>query len=269
MSYNLGQIEPDQRTELYADRREEEPQPRRLLATVMVLAVMGVFAGGLWFAYVEGTRHEGGTAASSDVPLIRADSHPDKVKPAQPGGMQIPDRNMLIYGEDRSMVEHLLPPPENPMPRPVLPPVPAETSPPLALPATAASAVPAPPPAIPAQTAAVAATAPSPPAAVPQTKSPPATAKREATRPLPARGGGVRLQLGSVRSEDLARSEWERIKRKNPDLLGELSASAIRADLGDKGVYYRIQTGPVGDLAAADRICGELKERNVGCILVR
>jgi len=80
---------------------------------------------------------------------------------------------------------------------------------------------------------------------------------------------GTRLQLGSLRSEDAARQEWERIKRKNSDLLGNLSATPVRAELGDKGVYYRIQAGPIADLAAAERICGELKQRNIGCILAR
>ena len=62
------------------------------------------------------------------------------------------------------------------------------------------------------------------------------------------------LDPASLRSEDAARQEWERIKHKNGDLLGNLSATAIRADLGEKGVYYRIQTGPVADPAAAERI---------------
>jgi hypothetical protein len=89
------------------------------------------------------------------------------------------------------------------------------------------------------------------------------------TPPKPTPASGTRLQLGSVRSEDAARQEWERIKRKNTDLLGDLSATPIRADLGDKGIYYRIQTGPVSDPAAADRICNELKQRNIGCIIAR
>jgi hypothetical protein len=77
---------------------------------------------------------------------------------------------------------------------------------------------------------------------------------------------GTRIQLGSVRSEEAARQEWERIKRANTDLLANASATPTRADLGEKGVYYRIQTGPLAD---ADRICSELKRRNVGCIIAR
>src|SRR5438477_3005932 len=53
-----------------------------------------------------------------------------------------------------------------------------------------------------------------------------------------------------------------RLKREQPDLLGKLSAVAVRADLGDKGTYYRIQAGPLSDGAAAERLCGELRQRS-------
>ncbi|MGH7062377.1 MAG: hypothetical protein ACREFH_18445, partial [Stellaceae bacterium] len=143
MSYPLGSAEPEHSSGLYAEPREEEPpQPRRLLTIAAGLAVMVLFAGGLWLAYVAGTRHGGG-AGAADVPLIRADARPDKVKPDKPGGLQIPDRNMLVYGEDRNMVEHLLPPPEQPMPRPAPPP--AMAAPPVAEPPAAASEPAAPP----------------------------------------------------------------------------------------------------------------------------
>ena len=124
MSYHLGQIDPEERTGLYADPRDEEadPPPRRVLRIVGALLIMALFAGGLWFAYVEGARHMAGTGGSGDIPLIRADTRPMKVKPAEPGGMPIPDRDMLIYGQNRPMVEHLLPPPEQPMALPAPPP---------------------------------------------------------------------------------------------------------------------------------------------------
>ena len=69
-----------------------------------------------------------------------------------------------------------------------------------------------------------------------------------------------------MRSEEAAVQEWNRIKRANSDLLGSLAATPVRADLGDKGVFYRLQTGVVAD---ADRVCRELNRRNVGCIIVR
>jgi SPOR domain len=264
MTYHLGSIDPDLRTELFADARDGEPQPRprRVLAAVLALLVMGLFGGGLWFAYVQGTRHAGGgDAASGGIPLIRADERPTKVKPEKPGGMEIPDRDKLIYNPTRPVVEHLLPPPEKPLPRPAPPP--PSPAPQREQPPATASSTPASPPA-------------PPPAAIPQaqqsTTAPPGKPPPpQAAPPKTAAPGaaGTRLQLGSVRSEDAARQEWERIKRKNADLLGTLSATPIRSDLGDKGIYYRIQTGPVADQAAAERICGELKQRSVGCLIAR
>ena len=264
MSYHLGPVDPDRRAEVFADARDEEPprRPRRVLATVLALLIMGLFSGGLWFAYVQGKHHTGSDAASGDVPLIRADERPTKVKPEQPGGMEIPDRDKLIYNPTRKVVEHLLAPAEKPMPRPT-PPMPSQTE-------AARSSTGAMPPA--------SGTPENPPAATqmaqPQQQaaaspSKAAQAPSSPSKPAAAQAAGTRLQLGSLRSEDAARQEWERIKRKNSDLLGSLSATPVRADLGDKGIYYRIQAGPIADPAAAERICGELKQRSIGCIIAR
>jgi hypothetical protein len=270
MSYNLGQIDPEERTGLYADPRDEEadPSPRRVLRIVGTLLVMALFAGGLWFAYVEGARHAGGTGGGGDIPLIRADTRPMKVKPAEPGGMPIPDLGMLIYGQNRPIVEHLLPPPEQPMALPTPPP-------PAPKPAVSAAAGAAPTPA-PSTVApeshtvpAVAAARPGQLASLPPANPQPTPSKPTEAASQPGKAGGVRLQLGAVRSEGVAREEWARIKRSNPDLLGHLTAVAVRADLGDKGVYYRIQAGPVGDPATAAQLCGELRQRHLACIIVR
>jgi cell division septation protein DedD len=265
MSYNLGSVDPDRRAEVYGDVHDEEPprRPRRVLATVLALLIMGLFSGGLWLAYVQGKHHTGGDAASGDVPLIRADERPTKVKPEQPGGMEIPDRDKLIYNPTRKVVEHLLAPAEKPMPRPVPSPTPLQTdaarSSTGTMPPT--SGKPEDPPAV-SQMA-----QPQQQAATPPTKA--AQVSSIPSKPAAAKAGGTRLQLGSLRSEDAARQEWERIKRKNSDLLGSLSATPVRADLGDKGIYYRIQAGPITDPAAAERICGELKQRSIGCIIAR
>jgi hypothetical protein len=267
VTYHLGPIDPDRRTELFAEADEGEPQqrPRRVLRVGLSLLVMGLFSGGLWFAYIQGTHHAVGDAQNGNVPFIRADERPTKVKPDQPGGMEIPDRDKLIYNPSRKVVEHLLPPPETPMTRPVSPPPQSEAAP---APASPASGTPENPAAA-QQTSQPQQQAAAPPGSPAATGSKAAQAPAGPPRPVNAKGAGARLQLGSLRSEEAARQEWERIKHKNADLLGSLSAVAVRADLGDKGVYYRIQTGPVADPAAAERICGELKQRNIGCIIAR
>jgi cell division septation protein DedD len=148
----------------------------------------------------------------------------------------------------------LLPPPEKPMPRPA------------ALPA-------APPPDAPRSpsgpTSGAAASAPSsqPQQAVGKPPVKPASVTSPTAKPETAqKNDGMRIQLGSVRSEEAAHQEWDRIRRANPDLLASITATPVRADLGDKGVFYRLLTGPIAD---ADRICGELKRRNIGCIIAR
>jgi hypothetical protein len=245
---------------------EAAPRDRRLPMVLLSVFAMALFAGGLYFAYVQGTHHPAVIARSEPVPLIRADDHPTKVKPDQPGGMAIPDQNVSLYNEKAggSQVEKLLPAAEQPMPRPAPPPASAATAPSPATPATSpagAAAPSAPPDALKnaAKPVALAAKANVP-------DKPPASAQTSAA---PAGKGPVQLRLGSLRTPEAAREEWAKLKRENADLLGKLTAVAVRADLGDKGVYYRIQAGSFDDAAEAERLCGELKRRNLGCILAR
>jgi cell division septation protein DedD len=258
MSYQFGRVDPDERLDYVEELpAEEEYRPRsRLPGALLAIGVMAVFAGGLWFAYHEGTKHaavstlvSGTPSASSDqVPLIRADPDPVKVKPDKAGGMSIPDKDDPIYSmrPDGSHIEKLLPPPEAPTPRPTAPPPPVAAAPP------APVAQPAPPP--PAQIAAL-----PKPAAKPA--DPPA-------KPVAA-GSPTKIQLASLRTPDEARDEWQRLKRDNADLLGKLTAVAVRADTGDRGIWYRVEVGPVGDRAAAVRLCQALKDRGLGCNLVQ
>ncbi|HEX3497969.1 MAG TPA: SPOR domain-containing protein [Stellaceae bacterium] len=236
----------------------EEGPRRRLRGPFLILLVMVASAGGVWMAYTRS--HD---RAPGEVPLIQAEQGVTKTRPQQPGGMTIPDQDKLVYtqGRGQPQVEKLLPPPETPLPRPTPPPEaaapppspPAPTGPPAGdavAAAPSAAPVPAAPP------------APSPVAAAPA--APPAAALT-----TPSAGGGYRLQLGAFRNPEGARQEWDKIHRANSDLLGNLTATWPRADLGERGTFYRIQTAPLSDGAAAERLCGELKRRNVGCILIR
>src|SRR5438477_1995389 len=102
------------------DRLDEFAAPRRRWPTAVLTGiVMAVFAGGLWFFYHQGVRKPA-PGPGGEVPLIRADDKPMKMKPDQPGGMPVPDQNVSVYNEKpgAAPVEKLLPPPEQPMPRP-------------------------------------------------------------------------------------------------------------------------------------------------------
>ena len=231
----------------------------RLATLLLGIAVMALFAGGLWVAYVAGTHHLVDGSGGS-VPLIRADAAPSKIRPEQPGGMKIPDQNVSIYSEGGggAAVEKLLPAAEQPMPRPAPEREPASPSPAAGAPPPAAATGSTPGSAAPAPTAAAPGSAA--PSAQPALAASPA--RGDATRP-------VRVRLAALRSVAAAREEWARAKRVNPDLLGGLSGVAVRVDLGDQGIFYRVEAGPFADVAAAERLCGELQRRNQGCILAR
>ncbi|HXP30823.1 MAG TPA: SPOR domain-containing protein [Stellaceae bacterium] len=298
MSYR-SEIETDE-----VEARATEPRRRGrnqpISAAIAVLILLAAITAVLWVGYRVMSRRAGG-----EVPLIRADQRPIKAPPAQPGGMQVPDQNIYILNRQQpldSRVEQLLPSPEAPLPRPTAPePALVDTpAPEAAPPAAPAAAVQPPPPPVSAQPAQAARTPPveavtparapalpppapaaaSPPQPVPPPASPDATAPpkpaapptpaaRTASLPPAAAGSGYRLQLGSVRSVEEAQREWDRLKQVEPELLGKLQADAVRADLGERGVFYRIEAGRFADPAEGERLCAELKQRNIGCILVR
>jgi len=264
----------------YESRRR--PGRRRLITSLVVLVALGGFVGIVWHAYNQG-KAGGGDAV---VPLLKAEDSPTKVRPDQPGGMDVPNQDKLIY--DRlapggqiaaPQIERLLPPAEAPVARP---PAPAAQAP-----ATAASTDLQPPPlgerqvttapspnAVPPQPP-IPVAPPAPSQAVPPSQAPAAQAPRPAPAPTqqaavapaaPIPSGAARIQLGAVRSADAAQKEWARLQTANRDILGGLTMNVVTADLGERGIYYRIQAGPAAD--AAD-LCNKLKARNVGCIVVR
>jgi hypothetical protein len=238
--------------------RRIKRRAHRGLAVVLALGVMGLSAGGLWVGY----RLSIGRAPSGEIPLIRADTDPIKVKPDDPGGMEIPNRDRFVFNPTGGMpAERLLPPPETPLPRPA-PAITTVGAQPSTEPVVAAA--PAPPaPAAAAPPPAAAAPAPAPVVPVPpQTAVVPPTSAGSDTK-------GFRLQLGAVKAPEFAKQEWDRIKRQNADLVGALSVSVDRVDLGDRGVFYRIHAGPIADAAQAERLCAQLRQRGVGCILAK
>jgi cell division septation protein DedD len=276
MAYALGPLRPDDRHGRIFQKR----RPRRLFMIALTsLAMLGA-AGGFLGIYRELTDF----AAPEDVPVLHADPQPTRHRPDNPGGMDIPGQGTMVldggHGEPKS--EQLLPPPEAPLPRPALandsppppaPPAPAAatpTAPPPPAPATAAAPAPivaaAPPP--------VAAIAPPPAAtphaqALPPVPAPAVAAAPPKAAPPPAEGKGYRLQLAAVRSPEAAKQIWERLKRQQGDVLGGLAYAEQRVDLGERGIFYRVQAGPIADAAKAEHECGELKRRGVSCLLVR
>lgn len=287
----------------YPERRTTR-RGRRFLAIAVAVVAFGGFAGLIYYAYSKGRE----AGSSSVAPIIRAGDGPTKVRPDQPGGMQVPNQDKEVYSRvspaqsGGSRVENLLPPPEQPLPRTALRQVPdppsghilgPATAPPLPPPPPIANlgappapetipTTPASPPAaatapVPPPTAAArpqsAPPVPSPPArttpqASPQPQAPPQTAAVGPGAVSPA-AGSYRVQLVALRTEQQALAEWEKLKKANPDLFNGLSPNVVRADLGEKGIYYRLQAGPLAGAAQATDLCEKAKSRKLGCIVVR
>ncbi len=79
--------------------------------------------------------------------------------------------------------------------------------------------------------------------------------------------GDYFVQLASVTSESAAGGEWAKLQKKFPGELGHLDYKVQRADLGERGTYYRIRVGPY-DKEFASSLCGSIKAQKPGGCLV-
>lgn len=94
-------------------------------------------------------------------------------------------------------------------------------------------------------------------------------APQAAQAPAEVAPGSWMIQLAALRQEPAARQEWQRIQGRHRELLGSMSLQLERADLGERGVYYRVQTGPLPNRATAVDLCAQLKSAGQDCIATR
>ncbi len=127
--------------------------------------------------------------------------------------------------------------------------------------------------------AAPAATAPRPPVANANASSAPLSLAPQAAEPRTrvasapsepaASGGGYVVQVSSQRSAADAQASYRTLQGKFPGVLGSRAPLIKRADLGDKGVYYRAMVGPFGSPEEASSFCGNLKTAGGQCVVQR
>jgi cell division protein FtsN len=106
------------------------------------------------------------------------------------------------------------------------------------------------------------------PAAEPQTRIANTNPVQTSPAPAPA-GGGYMVQVSSQRSEADAQASFRALQGKFPAVLGAHSPSIKRADLGEKGIYYRAMVGPFGTSEEASQFCGNLKSAGGQCVVQR
>jgi hypothetical protein len=106
-------------------------------------------------------------------------------------------------------------------------------------------------------------------AAVNPAQSLPGSSANLGANPTPATSGGYLVQVSSQRSEADAQASYKALQGKFPSVLGSRSPLIKRADLGDKGVYYRAMVGPFGSSEEASQFCGSLKSAGGQCVIQR
>jgi hypothetical protein len=283
---------------LHAERADhysaEKPARKSMFkgaATVffgLAVVTSGLGGAGYWFYHQGQPIQDDGK-----LPILLPDPSPIKLRPEDPGGMEVPHRNTTVYDQlndvdpDTNVVLQELPD----MPR--APEITAaakaaetavniEAADDVVETATSGAIEQSAKPDLAEGNASDAVSPPvvAKPELTDAEKALAAVAKREADAQKPAAPGPAarssnvslndfRIQLASVRDESAASAEWKRLSSKNKDLLGNLQMFVQRTDLGDKGVFYRLQAGPLTDASAAEKLCGDLKQRNVGCLIVR
>lgn len=80
---------------------------------------------------------------------------------------------------------------------------------------------------------------------------------------------GFLVQVASYTSEAAALTEAAQMKRRNADIFGDVGDHIIKADLGAKGTYWRLQFGPFTSQEESAGFCKKLKSRGLDCIVVK
>jgi cell division septation protein DedD len=258
---------------------------RWLPAAVVSVALVG-FMVLAWYAYHSGTQ----SINEEDLMVVEADQSPMKEKPLDPGGMKFPNQDKTVFetfagNSNPPKVERVMPAPEEPITRDL------DTSETktwindkLKTDDTAQAA---------GQEVATSASQAAAPAADKEivthvanpTKVEPVEVKPVEVKPVevkaapakpepapaakakaekPAASGSAKVQLGAYSSDAEAKAAWKKLQAKFPELAGK-TMQVVKADLGTKGVFYRLRAGGVADAKA---FCARLSAKGQACLPV-
>lgn len=250
---------------------DEAEGARGPLILALAGGVMLIFGAVIWNTYKAGVRTDAGA-----LPIVYADAEPYKTRPENPGGVIAPDQERRVYdeldGSDRSDAAFQTALNSEPTQDEVLqggPPInlkPGEETdidevsgiPRAALTQVEALSdlnnVPDAP-----STAALATT-------VEPVQHQPAVL--QTPRFAFSSSGEFLVQIAALRSQSAADAAWQKSVAGLPDMYAGAEKHVQRADLGAKGVFYRLRVGSFDQRADASTFCDALKEKDQTCIVV-
>lgn len=230
-------------TESWRTRREPTIDPHIRTMALLAIGVIGIAGLGIGGYAMLGHRMHA-------VPVVAADPRPVRVRPDNPGGLQVMGADELAGATVAGMAQ----PPEAPAPEALQAKIKAElraaavAAAPVAQPAPVVQAAPVP---VVKPVAPVVQAAPEPPV--------------EPPRPVVAKPvGTAQVQLGALDSEMAAKTEWQRLGHKMPELLASRQPAVLRAERAGH-VFFRLRTGGFADVAAATAFCAQVHAKGVGC----
>ena len=251
------------------------------LGTVLGVGLAGIVS---WFILSP----DYSSVQDAEIPVVRRPQAAIKVQPADPGGMEILNQDKTVYDivekKDSSdaKVENLLPPPEEP--KLVLADTSADSSPQavkekeVETPAIAA-------PQVTADTSAKVANS-ADAKLQPETQTPKEEPKEEIKieikQPEPSvvaskpkaqaqkeqaiANGSWQIQLISSPNKSAMEKAWNDLSKKYAVLKG-LPHEVETADLGSKGIFYRLKAGAFKERVEADKICNSIKSAGGSCLV--
>ncbi|WP_342629042.1 SPOR domain-containing protein [Nguyenibacter vanlangensis] len=215
----------------------------------------------------------------SGIPVLGPPPGPVRVRPLDPGGMQVLGAEAPTA--DDGSAAHLAPLPEQPRPdqlaRQYGAPPAAAPSAPVNSPVNSPAAEPVMKPAAgPATTAAAVAAPVQAPVAGPAPVAPPVAAPSSApVAPFPAppgapsvtpAGGRYGVQLAALDSEVAAQKEWARLVQHYPDLFAGHEPIIERTERNG-AVFFRLRTRGFASIAQATSFCEHVRLNGLACAL--
>jgi len=197
------------------------------------LIKLALLVGGLLLAAIIVLKlYTPGVRDRSDPPRITADNTPFKVKPAEAGGAQTPNQDKVVFEviDGNSPSTNATPEPAPEQPIRVAEPKP------VVAPVTAPVSQPVTP--------------------------------RPATVTASRKSDWV-VQVASTRSQTDAEAVWKGLQNKFPGLVTGTYADVKRADLGDKGIYYRTRVAGLSDKSTAQSLCNSFKAAGQACFVTK
>ena len=200
---------------------------RRTYMIVGSIFALFLFAGVLWYLYYQKNLRD-----AENPPLIAAETNPIRERPDDPGGMDVPHQDKLIFGkingEGTEMEDSVQPGPEQPIEdfnEPTIEDLIEETEP------------------------------------VPQP-----VRMAEVTNPPVSTAGNFMIQLGAYSERKSADDAWAEMQSQHTQLLALLVPDIDTVTTSTGHTLHRLRSGYFETRAEAERLCSQLKQRGQECL---